>query len=203
MTISGPTRPPPGTHRWHSGGVDRFVTPRERRLWVLAGVVVVAIWASLSVTRGIAGTLRDRGLIDDMFFWSAMVLFAAIALVAFRARLRGLEIGALIGIVAVYALVFLRMTIPEERTHLVEYGLVGVLVFEALLERWGRIRRAAVWAVLVTAVLGSVDEMIQSLIPSRVFDWRDIGFNAGAGLMAVVAGSVVRSLQRRRASRAR
>ncbi len=164
-----------------------------------AGLLQVAIWASLGVTRDLAAEMDARGLVDDLFFFSAMALFAALGLIGFRARWRGAEIGIVLGALAVLVLSSLRMTIVE-RTHLVEYALVGVLVFEALRERLPahqRLVATAAWAILITAGLGSIDELIQSLIPSRVFDWRDIGFNAGAGLGAVAATAGVRSLRER------
>jgi VanZ family protein len=47
--------------------------------------------------------------------------------------------------------------------------------------RWA----AVVLAVLVTGLAGWGDEGIQSLVPNRVYDVRDIGFNTLAGAMAV------------------
>jgi VanZ family protein len=35
--------------------------------------------------------------------------------------------------------------------------------------------------------LGCLDEGIQAILPNRVYDIRDIGFNAAAGLMAMAA----------------
>lgn len=43
-----------------------------------------------------------------------------------------------LGIAAAYVLAFVRMSIPEERTHLVEYGVVGVFLYQALAERASR-----------------------------------------------------------------
>jgi VanZ family protein len=46
--------------------------------------------------------------------------------------------------------------------------------------------------VLVTTVLGWLDEAFQWLVPDRVYDLRDVGFNALAGLVAVAATSALR-----------
>ena len=45
----------------------------------------------------------------------------------------------------------------------------------------------ALVAVLLTAAFGWIDEGIQALLPSRVYDLRDVAFNAIAGLMTVTA----------------
>lgn len=74
--------------------------------------------------------------------------------------------------------------------NLVEYGVVAVLVYEALTERASRGRRVpvpAVLAVAVTSVLGALDEGIQLFLPSRVFDPVDILFDVLAAGMAVAA----------------
>jgi hypothetical protein len=52
-----------------------------------------------------------------------------------NSRPGGLEIVIALGIVAVYLMVFTRITILEERTHLIEYSVLAVFIHEALLER--------------------------------------------------------------------
>lgn len=82
------------------------------------------------------------------------------------------------------------MVIPEERAHLIEYGVVGVFIHEALAERVSHGRRVLappLLAVLATPVLGLLYECIQAFLRSRLFDPRDILFNVLAGTMAVCA----------------
>jgi hypothetical protein len=78
---------------------------------------------------------------------------------------------------------------PEERTHLIEYSLVAILIYQALLERARNGRHVpypAVLAFAATAVLGIIDEAIQWVLPNRVFDPIDIGFYTLATMMAIV-----------------
>jgi hypothetical protein len=59
-----------------------------------------------------------------------------------------------------------------------------------LLERARNGRRVpspAALAVAVTSLLGLLDEGIQAVLPSRVFDFRDVFFNALAGFMVIAA----------------
>ena len=82
----------------------------------------------------------------------------------------------------------------EERTHLFEYGIVAVLIYQALGERAQNGRRVpvpAALALVVTALLGWLDEGIQALLPSRVYDNFDVLSNAIAALIAIVANLVV------------
>lgn len=165
-----------------------------------AAVVVVAIYSTLGLTRTLAGELRNRDMLDDTFFFAFLVVLAAIAIQALRVRPGGVEIWIGMGVIAVYVMVFLRMASPEERTHLVEYSVVALLIYEALRERSHHgepVSRPALLAVAATAAIGVVDEAIQLVLPFRVFDPIDIGFNALAAAMAVGA-SVALSWARNR-----
>lgn len=167
-----------------------FSSRRERRLWGWTLAVVVAVYSTLGWAPVLAKFLRDRGLLDDLFVLGLILIGAAILTQALKVRPRGLEIGVVLGIAAAYLLVFVRMAIPEERTHLIEYGVVAVFVKEALTERAIQGRRVpvpALLAILTTALVGLLDECIQAFLPNRVFDYRDILFNGLAAVMAVAA----------------
>ena len=130
--------------------------------------------------------LRERNLLQVSF--ALVVLLLVVALVAHwvKSRPGWAEIGVAIGVALAYLGTFLRMASPEERTHLIEYGIVAALIHQALLERLrnGRaVPMPAALTVSVTAALGVLDECIQAMLPNRVFDARDVGFNALAGFM--------------------
>jgi VanZ family protein len=84
---------------------------------------------------------------------------------------------------------------PIERTHLFEYGLLAVLLYEALKERkrnGGAVRLSGVSAILATAFFGWLDEAVQAYVPNRVYDHRDVGINALAAIVAVGALTALR-----------
>lgn len=167
-----------------------FSSPRERRLWGWTLAVVAAIYSTLGWAPALAKFLRDRGLLDGLFVLGLILIGAAILTQALKVRPHGTEIGVALGIVATYLLVFVRMAIPEERAHLIEYSVVAIFVKEALTERASQGRRVpvpALLAILTTALVGLLDECIQAFLPIRVFDYRDILFNGLAAVMAVAA----------------
>ncbi len=182
-----------------------FTSDRERRLWLWTLAVVVAIYATLGLAATLVGVLRDRGLIDrglidrgliDAFFvLGAFMVGVTILTQGLKTRPGGAEIGVALGIVAAYLMVFVRMAIPAvERTHLIEYGVVAVFIYEALTERASQGRHVpvpALLAVLGTALVGVLDECIQAFLPSRVFDPQDILFNVLAAVLAVAASMVL------------
>ena len=181
-----------------------FSSDRERRLWAWTLAVVVAIYSTLGLATTLVEVLRNRGMFDGIFLVGFLLIGAAILTQGLKARPRGAEIGVALGVAAVYLMVFARMGIPE-RSHLFEYGVVAVFIYEALTERASQGRRVpvpALLAVLATSLVGALDECIQAILPSRVFEWVDIGFNVLAGVMAVaamVALGWARRLARRRA----
>ncbi|RMH17016.1 MAG: VanZ family protein [Acidobacteria bacterium] len=177
-----------------------FASDRERRLWLWVLAVVVAIYASLGYAPVLAGVLRQRGLLEATFVFCFLLVLATIVTKAFDARPRGVEIAIVLGVVAAFLMVLVRMEMPEERTHLIEYGVLGLFIHEALSERARHGRRVPLpplLAILATAALGTLDEVIQAVLPSRVFDPRDILFNVLAGTMSITAGAALAWTRRR------
>lgn len=202
--------PPAGLVRLGAGGADgasflmpmvRFASPRERHLWGWALAVLTAIYSTAWLAGRLAEILRGRGLLGAAFATAFVLVIAAVIGVALQRRPRANEMWVAIGVAAVYGMVIVRMAIdPIERTHLFEFGLLAVLIHEALLERRRHdpgIPVPAVLAVVITAALGWVDEGIQALLPSRMYDLRDVGLNALAGLLATVASGGLAWARRR------
>lgn len=172
-----------------------FSSKRERRLWIWTLIVVVAIYSTLGLAAQLVGSLRDRGLIDTLFVFGFLLVLATIFTQGLKTRPGGLEIAVALGVAAAYLMVFVRMAIPAvERTHLVEYGIVAVFIYEALTERASHGRHVpvpALLAILATSLIGTLDECIQWILPSRVFDPLDILVNVLAAVMAVAASVVL------------
>ncbi len=181
------------------------MTPREKRLWILAALWLLLIYSTLYFVRGPIEYLRDRNLLRG----TVAVVFAGVALAVFfavRRRRPGLrEWTVLLVAAALYLAALWWLDQPEERLHLLEYGLLAGLVYSALLERHGLAGReppprAPLWiaavAVGLTLVAGWLDEGIQHLLPNRVYDLRDVGLNAVAGLLAVATMQVAAAARR-------
>ena len=171
-----------------------FVSRRERRLWAWTLAVVVAIYGTLGLARSLAGMLRNTGIGEWLFVVGCLLVLAAVVTQGLTIRPRGVELAVALGVAAAYLLVFVRMAVPAERTHLVEYGVVAILIDEALRERVSNGRRVpfpALLAVAATSLIGAIDESIQALIPSRVFALTDIAFNILAAVMAVSASAAL------------
>lgn len=178
-----------------------FVSRRERRAWLAAGGLVLLIYSTLYWVRDVSDWLRDQG-----FLVPSLVLgFCGAALLVLRSLARSRPSRREIAVLAVAGAAFLPLfpllRKPEEATHFLQYGALGVLVYAALAERLrvrgvaGRLGplavavRTGLGAVLVTTLLGWGDELIQAVLPNRYYDLRDVAFNAAAGALAAFAAA--------------
>lgn len=168
-----------------------YTSNRERRLWLSALAVTVAIWSTLGLAGTLAEKLRERSLLDLAFAVGFLFTIAAVVAGALQRVPKGREIWIGLGVATAYGMVVVRMGVSlEERSHLFEYGLLAVLIHQALSERrrnGGHVRAPAILAIVVTSLLGWIDEGIQAVLPGRVYDLRDVGINALAAVMAVGA----------------
>jgi len=76
---------------------------------------------------------------------------------------------------------------PIGRIHLLEYGLLAVLILRALPRRRGVGPFLAAFAAAAT--VGLADETVQHFLPNRVFDWYDVGLNFAAALLGLFAAA--------------
>ena len=167
-----------------------FTSRRERRLWLWTLAAVVAIYSTLGPAQVLAEVLRERNLLRVSFALVVLLVVGGLAASWVRRPPGWGEIAVALSVALAYLMVGWRIDSWEERTHLIEYGIVAALIHQALLERVRQGRRVPVPAALTvaaTALLGALDEIIQAMLPSRVFDVRDIGFNALAGFMVIAA----------------
>ena len=179
-----------------------FTSKRERRLWTALFIVLAGIYATLGNAPAIAAALRERDGLTAAIFLACLVSLVLISILFVRRRPGRAEIAVGVGILIVYVMAWLRIGVatPEERTHLFEYSLVAALVHEALLERKANGRglpAPALLALIISVLLGWLDEGIQSLLLNRVYDNIDVLFNALAATMIISARWLLEFVRRK------
>ncbi len=154
--------------------------------------------------------LRERNLLRVTVVAIFALVLAVILTRLLRRRpgRRELALLALLGLV--YLGVLASTERAEERIHFLQYGVLGGLIYEALLERRRRLSPqrfssavASPWrwpgpsAVLLTSLCGWGDEGIQAILPNRFYDLRDVGLNIAGGLLAVVSMALLTRARQR------
>ncbi len=178
-----------------------FSSAHERNWWLAVGAVLLAIFTSIGWAPLAASWLRNSGLLVPAFVLGVLLVAVAILAAGLRARMRGIELAVLAGLLAAWLLALVRIELVEERSHLVEYGLLALFTYEALAERarqTGHPLGAWLIAILIAGAAGAIDELVQAVVPGRVFDWRDIAFNLGAACLAVGGRTMLTGLSARR-----
>lgn len=103
-----------------------FKSARERRLWFWTLLILVAIYSTLGLMRTLAATLRENGILSDSIWLGIFLIGAAIIAHGLKLRPHNIELATWLGIAAAYFFILLRMAIPEERSHLIEYSILAV-----------------------------------------------------------------------------
>ena len=164
--------------------------------------MVVAIYSTADLARMLADALRESGLLEltsDMFNVGMLLVGAMILVQGLRERSRGVEVGFALGVAAIAIIGFARGISAAERSHLIEYTVLALIVHEALLERRDQGRRVPVPAVLAiagTTLAGVVDECIQFFVPSRTFDWFEVLGDLVGSVVAVGSSVSLRGVRR-------
>jgi hypothetical protein len=156
--------------------------------WLPVLLMVVVIYTTIPVVRRLRewfAALADPSLIT----WLVTAVIVAAAGAGWLLGRRGsrhrrpgstLWIGAVCALLVAWT--FTLRSSPEEAVHLIEYGGLAVLVHRALRPT---VPDALVFVAgaLLGSMVGTIDEIIQWLVPDRYWDWRDIALNAGAGAL--------------------
>ncbi len=164
--------------------LDKTPNESEWLSWVYAGIAALAIFVTVPLARALQKFVTDTVGRPFFLYVTAFALVVA-AIVAVRSLgRRKIGIAAyvwLLGIGIVYSTYIygLRKN-PEEAMHFVQYGVLSLLVYRALIHR---VRDSSVYvtATLISASVGVLDEVIQWLTPGRFGELRDMRLNMLAG----------------------
>lgn len=170
-----------------------FTSDREKIRWVYALTCWLAILSLLFLGQPLLDLLSDQGIQAGLFVWGMLLVGIIITIHAFKGKLSKVDIILWLSVLLLLSMVFLRLGLPE-RSHLIEYSVLAVLIHSALLERRNQIPtlwNPALLAIILTIFLGILDELLQLVNPHRVFDFNDIIFNSIAAVFAIGSRVIV------------
>lgn len=177
-----------------------FTSKREKRLWIFAAICLLIIYLGIPFS-GTYLELQQQFDITSIYVMCFVLVLFSVAGFSFRYNFNLRSVLITFGIITVLIQLFVRSGMTAaERTHLFEYGLLGPLIYHALLERkkGGKFKWSAYWfALAATFDLGILDECIQYFAPNRVFDAVDILFNVIASFLTISVSAIIVWLQQR------
>jgi hypothetical protein len=157
----------------------------NRRLFILLTFIyILTIYGTSGRARDVSILVRQQvGDALSFLVTAGLILILSGVLFLFRHSISRRNILPLCPVIIGYGICLWWLKIPEERFHLLQYGLLTALCIKALPDRIRGISRS-VLAVTLVAGVGIGDELIQWLRPNRVGDVRDVLINAVAALLA-------------------
>ena len=139
------------------------------RTWVLVGIYVAVLFASVPFARDIVVGLREQHLLGTsvtLLYFAAVV--GLVYHVVFDVRLSDrIAFLALVLLALVTGSLVLGLAVPEERIHFLQYGLLALLCRRALAWHFEP-RGQVLGAVALASVAGVLDEVLQGVTPDRV-----------------------------------
>jgi len=153
---------------------------RGRWRWLLLCAYIFLIYSTLGLVGQWSEFLSEHGL-AQIITGAAVALFLFLTIVWGWQRASRKQRFERVGIGILLFTAALLVNFPEERIHLVEYGLLGLMLGWAF---QGSSRWPDLWplAVALAWMAGWGDELIQAVLPNRVYDIRDIVLNGLAGM---------------------
>ncbi len=146
----------------------------------------ISIFLSIPVARTIRDFVSNKwGRVTFGYFVLIVLFITLVCLIYFlitKLKVRSPSSYIWLFLVAgLYAYFTLKLwKIPEEAIHFLEYGLLSFFLFKALSHNI-RDRSIYITAALLALLIGTFDEIIQWMIPRRVWNFRDVGLNALSG----------------------
>ena len=162
--------------------INQWLPPRRAQL--LTGLYIGFIYATLPVMRPILNFLK--GSLDEAFSPAVYVFLFLVALgisALFITQRRGWKsLVMLFGILGVTAFILPLIKYPEERVHFLEYAILGIMLYFSLREKI-RGRKVLVYIPVISFLVGFGDEIIQGMLPNRVYQFTDVVLNFFGGIV--------------------
>lgn len=148
---------------------------------------VTLVYSTLPVMRPVLDFLKEHLGCWFEFLTNVVLItvLSVIALAMIKKRVSWKQYILAFIVFCIYGYCLKMLKIPEERIHLLEYGLLSFLVFRVYPSDWSAVFRY--WQTfLIVSFIGTLDEIIQYFIPTRVGDVRDIILNIVSGLLGLL-----------------
>ncbi|MFH1782999.1 MAG: VanZ family protein [Candidatus Omnitrophota bacterium] len=168
-------------------------TSSAKTYWIFSALWTLLIYSTLYIVRPICNFLKKNAPFNEIVSLSLVVLFIFIVGIFFKkTKIKNIATYFLLALVAcLYIITFKYIEYPEERIHLVQYGILAFLIYKALSFRLNGIRPYLI-AFLLTSLIGWGDELIQGILPNRYYQTTDVMLNSVSGSLSLFLTYIIR-----------
>jgi len=162
--------------------------------WLITGIYVAIIYATLGYALPIWNSINaffgGKGVVV-LYVLYGIVAIVALFYILFLKKERSIPKFLLfLFFIGAFLIMFKFEKNPGEKIHMIQYGVLGIFLYNALKIDFNRFdKRLYIFGSLISMILGSIDEVIQGVLPNRVFTWHDVFIN---GLSAIIALLLIR-----------
>ena len=153
--------------------------------WAIVIAYVALLYSSLGFTRHLVNALQGKELLQIASVSVFLFSLGCVALIRWR-KIRPYQKIIRLALVFILIVGGIILKLPEERMHLVQYGILGGLVSWAF---WAGKQKTVLKYSLSCALvwlIGYGDELIQYFLPSRVYDVKDVLLNGFSGMVGLL-----------------
>ncbi len=153
--------------------------------WIITGLYTILIYSTLGIVRPLTETIRATGNLGNLtILLIGLFLFSLLTINISKLSKK----QVILRLILIACFITLTMTVtrlPEERIHVIEYGLLGLLI------GWSQ---STSKSFLIRIILGTLlgwtigfgDEIIQYFLPNRVYDIRDVILNGISTMLGLI-----------------
>ncbi len=152
----------------------KFLRRFSRATYIWASILIISSTFLRGVQLWLEQMLGGSGLSGVIWFAllaAVVIVISSILRSQLRTRLVPLACILIIGV-----LVAKNIENPVERVHLLKYGVLGWLAASDTSR--GSIQASILLSVTLGVVVSTIDEVLQSVLPQRIGDTRDVVFGA-------------------------
>ncbi len=156
-------------------------------VWSLIGCYVTFIYSTLYIMRPIINflkmTLKGYFNLSVIIAFLMILSFVLVYIIKNREDYGISQYLWFAFISCLYGLVIYILDVPEEQIHFIEYGILSALIYVALTHDIHNNVYVYFLSIHIVFAFGAVDEVIQGILPNRMFDIRDIIMNGISGIL--------------------
>ncbi|MBU3958904.1 MAG: VanZ family protein [Candidatus Omnitrophica bacterium] len=166
-------------------------TNLRRFWWTIITLYILFTYASLGVMPAIWSRLNaflgGRGVIAQYIIYSLVGISVFMYILFFKKEKSITRYFLFLLFIGIFFIMVKFEKNPGEKIHMAQYGLLGVLLYNALkIESGSFSKNLYLLGSFICLVVGAVDEVIQWILPNRFFTWHDVFINGASGIIALL-----------------